>query len=125
MKRKLLIVAAVLLFLYLAVFIWLGFFTRSDVYLTGYTLSDDGKEIIMDVSIVSSMGYTRGYKCEEKGDEKFLSFYNAFGGFNSSVGAKSRFEIEADCSRIYFKQLGTFRPVLEKNAETGQWEKVQ
>ena len=60
----------------------------------------------------------------QPGGETHCSFYGAFGGLNSSLGAKSRFEIQVDDSaeRIYFDRgTGSDQLVLERDAGTGLW----
>ena len=58
---------------------------------------------------------TGRYRCE--------IFYSAFGGFNSSFGAKSEFELELDKdnTEIYIYRGDGYVLVLQKDEETGEW----
>ena len=102
-----------------------GFNPREDVYLADYTVSPDGTQITMRVGVASSMGYTRGYRAQMGGFNQYLTFYTAFGGFNSSLGARDTFMLEIDpinCDEIYFYHGGGgYTLVLQKDPLTGQW----
>ena len=102
MNKKLVIIVTVIIILIFAIFIITGFKERTDVFLTDYSVSEDGTKITLNVSISSSMGYTRGLKVKQGGDNKYITFYSTFGGFNSKIGAKNKFEIElnASCTEI-------------------------
>ena len=106
-------------------FISTGFQKRTDVVLVDYAVADDGTELILDVGIVSSMGYTRGFTNHGGGIKPhYLTFYAAFGGFNSKFGASDTFvlEIDSDDTEVYFNRAdGGFELVLVKNEKTGQW----
>lgn len=75
------------------------------------------------------MGFIRGYKDNSGGVKPhYLTFYSTFGGLNSSFGAKNEFvlELDKDDSEICFKRAnGGYELVLQKNAETGAWERPQ
>lgn len=75
-----------------------GFSIQTSAYITDdFTVSEDGSEITFKVGIGCSMGYVRGYK-DEGGKEKphYLKFYSAWGGFNSTIGAKDEFVLKLD-----------------------------
>lgn len=111
------------------VFIGSGFNPRSDVYLADYSVSDDGTQITMQVGVASSMGYTRSFRSEQGGFNEYLTFYSAFGGLNSKLGARNTFVLEIDpvnCDEIYFYHGGGgYRLVLQKEPLTGQWVRPQ
>lgn len=70
------------------------------------------------------MGYIRAIKTEKVNDAIYCSFYCAFGGLNSNIGAKSRFEIKLDeySAKIYFDRgKEADELVLEKDATTNLW----
>lgn len=100
---------------------------RTDVYLRNYFISEDGNTMTLDVSVVSSMGYIRSIKVKQGGDNKYITFYSTF-GLNSTLGAKSKFEIEINpyCDEIYFyKGDGGYKLVLEKDRDTNEWSEVK
>ena len=110
-------------------FVGTGFLERMDVLLYDYSVSEDGTELTFSAGIMSSMGFIRGYKDNGGGVKPhYLTFYSTFGGLNSSFGAKNEFvlELDKDDSEIYFKRAnGGYELVLQKNAETGAWERPQ
>lgn len=70
------------------------------------------------------MGYIRAIKTEKVNDAVYCSFYRAFGGLNSCIGAKSRFEINLDetSAKIYFDRgKDADDLVLEKDAAANVW----
>ena len=121
-KKKLF---ALMIILVLTFFIGTGFQKRTDVVLVDYAVSDDGTELILDVGVFSSMGYTRGFSNHGGGIKPhYLTFYATFGGVNSKFAAKDTFilEIDSDDTEVYFNRAdGGFELVLVKNEETGQW----
>ena len=53
-------------------------------------------------------------------------FYSAWGGFNSSLGAKNEFtlKLDAEDSEIYvYHGDGGYELALEKIIETGEWHR--
>lgn len=132
-KRKFWRVVGILVIAIIGVMmIWMigcGFLKRSDVALGEYSVSEDGKELTFTAGVISSMGYTRGFKDEGGGVKPhYLTFYNTFGGLNSSFGAKREFVLELDenDSEIWFRcNDGGFELVLKKNEASGEWENVK
>lgn len=126
MKKIITIVLTVVTAFGLFYFIGTGFLENNSVLLNDYTVSEDGTEIILNISLASSMGFVRDYKDEGGGVKPhYLHFYSAFGGLNSSLGAKNKFvlEIAPDDTEIYFyRGNGGYALVLEKNEQTGVWE---
>lgn len=102
-----------------------GFVQRTDVVLTGYEVSADGRTLTLDVSLPTSMGYVRAYRDEGGGVRPhYLHFYSTFGGLNSSFGAQSRFTLplgEQDDAVLFYRGGGGYALVLEKDEATGQW----
>ncbi len=128
-KKILLIsVIAVIVILTASFFVGTGFIERTDVILTDYSVSEDGTQITLNASVSSSMGYIRGFKNNGGGVKPhYLTFYSTFGGLNSKLGAKNEFvlEVNEDDSEIYFNRAGGgYELVLQKNTETGEWEKT-
>lgn len=130
MNKKAIIVINCILGIIVLWMVVSGFTIQSNAYITeDFTVSDDGSEIRFAVNVWSSMGYVRGYK-DEGGGEKphYLKFYSAWGGFNSSIGAKSEYvlKLNQDDSKIYvYHGDGGYNLSLEKNAETGEWNRVK
>lgn len=129
-NKKLLLISivAIIVILTASYFVGTGFTKRTDVILTDYSVSEDGTQITLNASVSSSMGYTRGFKNNGGGVKShYLTFYSTFGGVNSKLGAKNEFvlEVNEDDSEIYFNRAGGgYELVLQKNTETGEWEKT-
>lgn len=127
MKNKILAAAAAAALAAVVFVIAAGFTQRSDVALTGYTVSEDGRSLTVQVGVTGSAGYIRSCKAKFQGENLYLSFYSTFGGFNSSLGAKNEFtvELEPECRHIFFssESIGASRiwSVLHKDGATGQW----
>ena len=100
-----------------------GFTRLSNVYISDFSLSDDGKEMTITVGVSTSMGYTRdlSVKKGEKG-KMYLDFYSAFGGINGSIGAKRTFNItlDDDTEIIYIRNGSEYRTAMVKD-EKGNW----
>ena len=127
MKKRTVVAAAIIavVVLSLSCFVGTGFHERTDVALLNYAVSEDGTKLTFHTAILSSMGYTRGFEDRGGGVKPhYLVFYSAFGGWNSSFGAKSAFELdlaEAD-TEIYFNRAdGGYELVLQKDVESGEW----
>lgn len=127
MRKKMILIAAFVCVLIIGFSVGTGFQKRTDVVLCDYAVSEDGTAITLHVGVPASMGYIRGYKDNGGGIKPhYLTFYSTFGGFNSSLGAKSSYvlEISPDDTEIYFNRAdGGYEIVLVKDAETGQWLK--
>ena len=127
-NKKLPVIIAVIGVLMVSFVIGTGFTKRTDVILTDYSVSEDGAEIILKTSVASSAGYIRGFKNDGGGVKPhYLTFYATFGGLNSTFGAKNEFvlEVDEDDSEIYFNRTdGGYELVLQKDAQTGVWEKT-
>lgn len=129
MKKKKIVIVTIMVIgvLVLSFFIGAGFRRRTDVVLTEYSVSEDGKKLNFNVGVMSSMGYIRGFKDGGGGVKPhYLTFFSTFGGLNSSFGAKSEFELDLDenDAEIYFCRAdGGYELVLQKNVDTGEWTK--
>ncbi|MBR5236646.1 MAG: hypothetical protein IKW06_04675 [Clostridia bacterium] len=127
MKKFLIILLAIVVVLSGLYFFGTGFLERMDVLLYDYSVSEDGTKLTFSAGIMSSMGFIRGYKDNGGGVKPhYLTFYSTFGGLNSSFGAKSEFVLELNetDTEVYFKRAkGGYELVLQKNAETGVWER--
>lgn len=124
MKKYVLILAVLMIVAVGASFISSGFEKRTDVYLLNFSVSGDGSVITIETTLSGSMGYIRDIETERVNDAVYCSFFSAFGGLNSSIGAKSRFEIKLDDSsaKIYFDRgKGPADLVLKKDPATNAW----
>ena len=104
-----------------------GFQKRTDVFLQDFSVSEDGS--VITVETFSLDGSTRAMETKQIGEELHCSFYRAFGWLNSSLGAKSRFEIRLEDSfksaeSIYFDRTYFDQLVLERDADTGVWTSI-
>lgn len=119
MKKILLGLAALTIAAITAGWLLPGFGKRTDVCLAGFSVSEEHSVITVETALSGSMGYIRGIETEKGQNEIHCAFYSTFGGLNSRIGAKSRFEIPIDDSveKIYFDR-GTEPDilVLERNA---------
>ena len=131
MKKNLLVIIGisigVILTLLLVFFIGTGFTKNPKVEIINYSLNDDGSELKFTIGIPDSIGYTRGYKNKGGGVKShYLDFYNTFGTIFISLGAKFDYvlELDEDDTEIYFNRTdGGYELVLQKNEETGEWER--
>ena len=116
------IVLAVLLVLAAAWLVVTGMQKRTDVFITDWTTSESGDSITITTGIGSSMGFARAVRANERDDTLELDFYNAWGGLNSSLGAKSEFTIELPdgCEKVAVRTSDGYRDFLEKN-DAGEW----
>lgn len=129
MKKIITITLIIAVVLGLFYFIGTGFNENNSVVLNDYTVSEDGTEITLNISLASSMGFVRDYKDKGGGVKPhYLHFYSTFGGLNSSLGATNKFvlEIAPNDTEIYFyRGKGGYALVLAKNEQTGIWETVK
>lgn len=127
MKKKILIIVGVVILLVVALFIGTGLTKNPNVVIREYSVNEDGSELNFTVGMPFSIGYTRGYKNKGGGVKShYLNFYNTFGVINSAWGAKFDFvlELDEDDTEIYFNRTdGGYELVLQKNQETGEWER--
>lgn len=130
MKRKILFTAGGLL---LAIALWMiatGFSVQTSAYITDeFTVAEDGSEITFHTGVGSSMGFIRGYKDEGGGIKPhYLKFYSAWGGLNSSLGAKNEYTLRlgTEDTEIYvYHGDGGYTLSLKKDETTGAWYRVR
>lgn len=124
MKKVLTVLLLLLILAAMALFIGSGFSKRTDVHLGDFLVSEDGSSLRIQAGPSGSMGYIRGISVQRKGSGLYCSFYSAFGGLNSKLGAKNSFDIplEDSCTEVYFHRGGDqFDLVLQKDPATGTW----
>ena len=104
-----------------------GLLKRTDVVIGEYTLSEDGETMTVNAGPAGSMGYIREVSVKRDGDRLCMVFYSAFGGLNSSLGAKNQFtfSVSGEVTEIVvYRGEGKYEVVLQKEAETGAWVRV-
>ena len=124
-KKKTLIISIIVIAVVLVGLFLASGGSRTDVFLKGFDLSQDGKTMTLKVGVSSSAGYIRKMKQTSGSLNYYFTFYSTF-GINSKLGAKDTFEIELDnnLDEIYFYTGGKgYKKVLEKN-DNGEWIKV-
>ena len=127
MKKIVIIILAALCL----AFLWIiasGFSIQTNTYITDdFVVSEDGSMITFKVDVGSSMGYVRGYKDDGGGVKPhYLKFYSAWGGLNSSIGAKNEFvlELEPEDTEIYlYHGDGGYELALKKDVTSGGWQR--
>lgn len=130
MNRKVGIIILVVLCIIILQVIASGFSIQTSAYITDdFVVSEDGSEITFKVGVGSSMGYVRGYKDEGGGVKPhYLKFYSAWGGLNSSIGAKQEFvlELAPEDTEIYvYHGDGGYELTLKKDVISGEWNRVR
>ena len=123
MKKSLWVLCALMMSL-AVLFVYSGFGRRSDVYVGAFEASADGKTLTLHTGIWSSMGYTRAVRTKQVGDTLQCTFYTAFGGLNSKIGAQNVFTVPVEgCSQVaFFRGDGQWDIVLQKDPATGAWD---
>ncbi|MDE7243046.1 MAG: hypothetical protein K2O18_03585 [Oscillospiraceae bacterium] len=89
-----------------------------------YDASDDDSVITMQTSVEESIGYIRAINTNWQDNAVYCSFYTAFGGLNSSIGAKNEFTLKLNdsVSKIYFDRGNENNVlVLQRNSADGVW----
>lgn len=115
------------------IFAWMiisGYSYQTSAYITDqFVVSEDGKELKFTIAVGSPMGYVRGFKDEGGGVKPhYLKFYSAWGGLNSSIGAKSEYVLKLDPNDteiyVYHGDSG-YSLALKKDIESGEWFSVK
>lgn len=104
-----------------------GLMKRTDVFIGGYTLSDDGETMTIKAGPAGSMGYIRDVSVKQDGERLCLTFYSAFGGLNGNWGARSEFTfpVDIDVTEIaVYRGAGRYEVILKKAPETGAWAQI-
>lgn len=128
MKKAIAVTLCLLCIAALCIFA-LGFTVQPSAYITDdFSVSEDGSEITFRVGVGASMGYIRTYRDEGGGNEPhYLKFYSAWGGFNSSLGAKSEFTLPLSPDdteiHVYHGDAG-YDLALQKDPASGEWYRV-
>ena len=130
MRKKICLVMLSMLGLIFAWMIISGYSYQTSAYITDqFVVSEDGKELKFTIAVGSPMGYVRGFKDEGGGVKPhYLKFYSAWGGLNSSIGAKSEYVLKLDPNDteiyVYHGDSG-YSLALKKDIEIGEWFSVK
>ncbi len=130
MRKKICLVILSMLGLIFAWMIISGYSYQTSAYITDqFVVSEDGKELKFTIAVGSPMGYVRGFKDEGGGVKPhYLKFYSAWGGLNSSIGAKSEYVLKLDPNDteiyVYHGDSG-YSLALKKDIESGEWFSVK
>lgn len=130
MRKKVCLVMLSMLGLIFAWMIISGYSYQTSAYITDqFVVSEDGKELKFTIAVGSPMGYVRGFKDEGGGVKPhYLKFYSAWGGLNSSIGAKSEYVLKLDPNDteiyVYHGDSG-YSLALKKDIESGEWFSVK
>lgn len=124
MKKVLALLLLLLVLAAMALFVGSGFTRRTDVHLGDFLVSEDGSSLRIQAGPSGSMGYIREISVQRKDSCLYCSFYCAFGGLNSKLGAKNTFDIPLDgsCTEVFFHRGGDqYTLVLQKDPLSGVW----
>ena len=130
MRKKICLVMLSMLGLIFAWMIISGYSYQTSAYITDqFVVAEDGKELKFTIAVGSPMGYVRGFKDEGGGVKPhYLKFYSAWGGLNSSIGAKSEYVLKLDPNDteiyVYHGDSG-YSLALKKDIESGEWFSVK
>ena len=127
MKKKMIWVIGIILILVLVYFFVPGLMKNSSAVVADYSVSEDGREITIKFSVLSSIGYIRDVAVHQQhGGKLYLDCYSAFGGLNGRIGTKDTltFQIDEDTSIIaIYRNTNAYEEVLVK-AEDGSWNRA-
>lgn len=121
--KKALICLLVLALLAAGYLFGIGFTKQNSVYVTDWSVSEDGSQMTLRLGVSSSIGYIRKVSVRQQGQALFLDCFRAFGGINGSLGAKSVFTIPLNdtVQSICFHRAPGYQQVLVRNPD-GSWQ---
>ena len=127
-KKKMVIGIIVAVVLCGGYFIGSGFLRNGSVYMDGYSVSGDGREITLDIGVAASRGYIRKAAVSQQyGGKLYIDCYSAFGGINGRIGAKSRFTLPLDADTTIigiYRNVNCYQEILHKDAD-GSWQRTK
>jgi len=121
--KKIIFIIPVLIFVILTI---INFIPKEDVFLGSFTISEDGKQVSMEVGTASSLGYIGRNTIKKSGNGLYVKFYFSFIGRNTVGGGNQvNLKIFDGCDSIYFYGYNnTYEMKLKKNIETNHWERA-
>lgn len=108
-------------------FLFTGFLPRTDAFIYEYAVLPSGGAITIHTGVAGSMGYIRSCRnVSDDPEEMILVFSAAFGGLNSSFGARDVFTLplEEECQTISILGSDGANPALLRDAN-GNWVRAQ
>lgn len=131
MRKKIVIVLTIIVTAMIALlsiyFVGSGFNKNSSVYINEYYISEDGREITINIGVASSAGYIRKAAVHQQSDGKlYIDFYSAFGGINGHIGAKTSYTLPLDEDTTIiaiYRNTNYYEEVLCKDAD-GVWRAI-
>lgn len=128
MKKKVMIGMIVAVVLCGGYFIGSGFWKNGSVYMDGYSVSGDGREITLDIDVAASRGYIRKAAVSQQyGGKLYIDCYSAFGGINGRIGAKNSFTLPLDADTTIigiYRNTNCYEEILHKDAD-GNWQRTK
>ena len=122
-KTNIFIIGGLVIAIAAVLFIGSGFRKCANVVLDDFSVSEDGSTLSMNVDITGSVGHVRDIRVKQKGDNKYLTFYSCFGGLNSNIGAKDKFDISlnpSDTSIYVYDGGGEYRKIKIQDDKPGE-----
>lgn len=90
MKKKMMIGMIVAVVLCGDYFIGSGFLRNGSVYMDGYSVSGDGREITLDIGVAASRGYIRKMEISQQmGGKLYIDCYAALGASMAGLAQKT------------------------------------
>lgn len=91
MKKLIISILSIILIVFMMIFVGSGFVKNTSAYIDEFEVKEN--EMTIHVGVSSSVGYVRTCSMHQEDSTIYLDFYNAFGGINGNIGAKSIFTI--------------------------------
>ena len=126
MKKKLLRAAAFLAAAVLAYSLLTGCVKNTSCFPKDWSVSENGREMTLRLSVGSSAGHIRRVRVREKEKGRLcLDVYAAFGGLNGRIGARNVFTVPlgTDTERIALCRDGGYEDILYKT-EDGSFKRT-
>lgn len=125
-SSTILIVTIVIAYLVITSIFGAGFAINTNVNLENFTVSEDGKQMIIDISVNSESESVRKYNYIPSGDAYYVEFVYTFGIGPLIFGEKEQFtiDLEEDTKGIFFLRENEYELVLYKDDETNEWQKI-
>ena len=130
-KTMVIDVIILLLIIVISFCIFTGLRIRIDVGMVGFEVYEEKQEILIKVTVMSSMGYIRDIRVKRAVDDTnglCVDFYSTFGGLNSNLGARNDFRIKLKDtdSKIYFGRGNSeYELVISKDSVENKWIAVR
>ena len=124
MKRKIWLIAVLLVILAGIYILGSGFTRQGSVYISDFSVTDE-ESMTVKLGVASSAGYVRKVASHQEDGRLYLDCYAAFGGINGSIGAKDEYTVplSGDIERVaIFRGDGRYEDVLQKDG--GVWNRV-